>query len=124
MRTLDFVVIVAGLAAVGAVIWYFFLSGKRSASAVASNGVQEVRIVVKGGYDPGEIRVRAGIPVRLRFDRQDSSSCSEEIVLPDFGIRKFLPSFQETLVDIPAPQPGTYQFTCGMSMLHGTMVAQ
>lgn len=124
MRNLDLVVVVAGIAAIVAVIWYFFLSGKRSASAVASNGVQEIRIVVKGGYDPGEIRVRAGVPVRLRFDRQDSSSCSEEIVLPDFGIRKFLPSFQETLVDIPAPQPGTYQFTCGMSMLHGTMVAQ
>ena len=125
MSLLDIMVIVGGVAAVAIVVWYFFFSEKSSARAVQSTGdVQEVRIVVRGGYDPGVIHVRAGTPVRLTFDRQDSSSCSEEIVLSDFGIRKFLPAFRETIVDVPAPEPGTYEFTCGMSMLHGRMVAE
>ena len=48
-------------------------------------GVQAVPVLVDGGYQPSDIRVTAGTPVRLLFDRRDTSSCSEEVVLPEFG---------------------------------------
>lgn len=125
MNTMDYIVIVSGAAAIAWVGWYFFLSGGRSGAAAATgSGPQEIRIVVRGGYDPAEVHVKAGQPVRLRFDRQESNSCSEEIVFPDFGIRRFLPAFKETVLDIDAPAPGRYEFTCGMSMLRGRMVAE
>ena len=95
----DWSAIVAGMAAIAWVNWYFFLA-ERSVATEAKGGagsVAEVTITVDGGYDPSTVRVKAGQPVRLTFDRRDTSSCSEEIVLPDFGIRKFLPSGQRTV---------------------------
>jgi plastocyanin domain-containing protein len=62
--------------------------------------------------------------VRLVFDRQETSSCSEEVVFPAFGVRKFLPAHEKTALDITPPVPGTYDFTCGMGMLHGRLIAE
>jgi plastocyanin domain-containing protein len=125
MSSIDFAVAAAGLALIAWVNWYFFLShGKAAAAQDKGGGVQEVRVTVRGGYDPAVIHVKAGRPVRFLFDRQETSGCSEEVVFPDFGVRKFLPAHKETVVDISAPAPGTYEFTCGMSMLRGRVVAQ
>lgn len=126
MSTLDVVVIAGGLAAIAWVNWYFFLAERHRAAAAITGrgGAQEVVIAVHGGYEPRTVRVRAGEPVRLIFDRQETSSCSEEVVFGDFGIRKFLPAFERTTVEITPPRPGTYEFTCGMSMLHGKLVAE
>lgn len=125
MTLIDYAVPAAAVAAIALVAWYFFFSsGEGVAAAGSASGLQEVLVKVRGGYDPSVVRVKAGQPVRFRFDRQETSSCSEEIVFPNFGIRKFLPAFKETVVDIAAPAPGKYEFTCGMSMLRGTMVAE
>jgi plastocyanin domain-containing protein len=120
-------VIVAALAiaAIVWVNWYFFLAERSSAAAVSAGaGLQEVGITVKGGYTPAEIHARAGVPLRLVFDRQETSSCSEEVVLGDFGVRRFLPPFQKTTVELTPDQPGRFDFTCGMGMLHGTLVVE
>jgi len=120
-------VIVAGLAAIGWVNWYFFVAARHVGAAAlpTRNGnVAEVRITVRGGYDPATVRVKAGAPVRLVFDRQETSGCSEEVVFPAFGIRKFLPTGQPTSIEITPPAPGRYEFMCGMSMLRGAVVAE
>src|SRR6185295_5789 len=73
-------VIVAGLAAIGWVNWYFFFAGRSAAPAQANGaGMAEVRIAVRGGYEPATARVKAGAPVRLVFDRQETSGCSDEV---------------------------------------------
>jgi len=133
MSATDWIVIAAGMAAITWVNWYFFLA-ERGATVVASNAahpigaagatIAEVPVVVHGGYDPATIRVTAGQPVRLVFDREDTSSCSEEIVLPDFGIRRFLPTGEKVAIEVTPPKPGRYEFTCGMGMLHGALVAE
>lgn len=121
----DWIVIAAGVAAIAAVLWYFFLAERGAAVAAATGSdVPEVVVAVHGGYDPATIRVKAGAPVRLVFDRQETSSCSEEVVFGDFGIRRFLPAFERTAIEVTPPAPGTYEFTCGMSMLHGRLVAE
>lgn len=113
----------AGLAAIGAIVWYFFLSRRPDEAAAAeAGGVQEVRVVVKGGYSPDRIVARPGLPLRLHFDRQEESPCSEEVVFPDFGVRRHLPAFATTTIDLPATPAGNYAFACGMDMLHGTLV--
>lgn len=127
MSATDWIVIVAGLAAMGWVNWYFFVAPRRAAPAVVATpatGPAEVHITVRGGYDPATVRVQAGRPVRLVFERQETSGCSEEVVFPAFGIRKFLPTGQPTVVEITPPAPGRYEFMCGMSMLHGAVVAE
>jgi len=86
--------------------------------------VQVVKVAVRGGYEPGLLRVKKGAPVRLVFDRQETSGCSEEVVFPSFGIRKFLPAHQQTAVELAPMEAGSYEFTCGMSMLRGRLVVE
>ena len=128
MQPIDWIVIAAGLGAVAWVNWYFFLAERGLANAavtvVGGAGRQEIAIVVRGGYSPSTIRAAAGQPVRLVFNRQENSSCSEEVVFPDFGVRRFLPENQKTTVEITPPTAGTYEFTCGMGMLHGRVIAE
>ena len=118
-------VLLAGVAGIAWVNWYFFFAGRGSvAAAVGAGGVQEVTVTVRGGYEPAELRVRAGAPVRLLFDRQETSGCSEEVVLPDFGIRRFLPAHDRTVVEFTPDGPGSYDFMCGMSMLRGKIIVE
>jgi plastocyanin domain-containing protein len=126
MTTADILVIALGLAAIAWVNWYFFLAerGAVAAATPVAGGPQRVRIVVRGGYDPSVIRVRAGQAVRLEFDRQETSGCTEEVVLADFGIRKFLPPHRTTPIEFTPPRSGTYEFTCGMAMVRGKIIAE
>lgn len=123
LSAMDWIAILAGAAAVAWVNWYFFWARGGAVSARSGEGgIQEVVITVHGGYAPAEVRLRRGVPARLVFDRQETSSCSEEVVLPDFGIRKYLPAFERTVVELRPDAAGTFDFTCGMSMLHGKLV--
>jgi plastocyanin domain-containing protein len=116
------------LLGVGAIIWvnYYFFGprhGAARASAEAS-GPQHVRVEVQGGYSPSVIRVAAGRPVRLEFYRPETSGCTEELVLPDFGIRKFLPAHRTTAVEFTPDKPGSHEFTCGMGMVRGRIIVE
>lgn len=125
MTSTQIAVTLLGLAAVGWVNWYFFLAGRGAAVAAATDagGVQRVRVEVRGGYTPSVVRVRADAPVRLEFHRDETNPCTEEVVLPDFGIRTFLPPHRTTPVSF-TPAAGTYEFACGMGMVRGTIIAE
>lgn len=126
MDAAQLIVTLAGLVAIAWVNWYFFVAGTRAAPAVATGGTgpQRIAIEVKGGYSPSVVRVRAGRPVHLELHRSETSGCSEEIVLGDFGIRRYLPAHETTTVEFTPDRPGRYDFTCGMGMLHGTLVVE
>ena len=79
-------------------------------------------ITVKGGYSPNTIHVKAGETAQLVFDRQEKSGCSAELLIPEFGVARELPAFEQTTIEITPTQPGTFEYTCGMQMLHGTIV--
>lgn len=118
------IVLLGGLAAIAWINWYFFVAGRRV--AVASGGaLQQIDVIVAGGYDPAAIRIAYGRPARLTFDRRETSSCSEELVIPELGIRRFLPAHQRTAIDVPATLArGTHEFTCGMGMLRGKLIVE
>jgi plastocyanin domain-containing protein len=127
MHLSEWLVVAGGLAAIVWVNWYFFVAVGRGAAAqakVGAAGLQQSVIRVEGGYTPSRVRLRAGSPARLVFDRREDSSCSEEVVIPELGIRRFLPAHQRTGVDLPATRAGTYEFTCGMGMLRGSLVVE
>jgi plastocyanin domain-containing protein len=116
----EWITAAAGLALM-VVTWGLFLAwhGRRPAAGAAA---QVRRVRVDGGYRPAEVHVRAGIPSRLIFRREDAARCSERVVFPDFGLNVTLPSFEDVAVDLPASGPGEHEFTCQMRMLHGTLV--
>jgi plastocyanin domain-containing protein len=123
MTTAEWIVLLAGVAAIAWVYWYFFVASREPATVASASrdGVQQVTIDVEGGYSPSSVRVRRDAPVRLVFDRKETNSCSEELVIGSLGVRRFLTPFQKTAVDLPPLSPGTYDFTCGMGMLHGRL---
>jgi plastocyanin domain-containing protein len=106
------------------ILWYFFGEREATVAAETEGGVQEVRITVKGGYDPDLIVVKQGRPVRLEFYRDETASCSEEVVFPDFGIARALPAFKTTPIDFTPEKTGQFNFMCGMNMLHGKLVVE
>ena len=125
MDTTALIVTAAGLGLIAFVLWYFFFSARQTAAAVSSSsGVQEVDIIVKGGYSPDVIEVERGKPVQLSFYRDEENSCSEELLIPDFNIRRDLPAFKTTLVELLPQQAGKFEFTCGMGMLRGSLVVK
>ena len=127
MSGMEWVVVAAGITAIGWVNWYFFVAGRAPAPAAIGtdgSGALEQTITVDGGYSPAVVKVKAGRPVRLVFDRRDSGSCSEEVVFPDFGIRRFLPTGKKTVIELTPPKAGRYEYACGMSMLRGALVAE
>jgi len=106
--------------------YYFFLADRGVVVATASTerGIQQVGIEVKGGYSPAVVRVRAGRKVRLDFRREETSGCTEEVVIPAFGVRTFLPAHQTTPVEFTPQKPGSYEFTCGMGMVRGRIIVE
>ena len=113
-----------GAAAIVWVLWYFLFSSGPPVAARATNGVQEVRVVVKGGYTPDTIVVKAGKPVRLQFYRDETADCSERLVFPKFNIDVALPAFQTTAVEFTPREAGEFPFRCGMNMLKGLVVVE
>lgn len=125
MSVAQIIVTAAGLLLIAGVAWFFWgPRGQGTAAAVTSTGLQEATILVKGAYTPDVIVVEHGQPVRLTFRREETAACSEKVVLPDFHRQAELPQGQPVPVEFTPEQPGEYEFTCGMGMLHGKIVVR
>jgi plastocyanin domain-containing protein len=117
-------VVVGGIGLIGFVLWFFFGERGAVAASVTESGVQEIQVTVKGGYSPDVIVVRRGKPVRLQFYRDETASCSEQVVLGDFGIAKALPAFKTTPVEFIPDKAGEFTFACGMNMMRGKIIVE
>ena len=124
MNATQIIVNVSGLAIIAWIVWYFWLWRGESFAAQTKNGIQTVDVVVKGGYQPAAIMVKAGQRVRLNFTRREASTCGEEIVIPDFGKRAYLPENLSVPIEVMPEKPGEYAFTCGMNMYRGKLIAE
>lgn len=123
--TVKLVVTFLGILLIILVNWYFFFSRRKVASAeLQEKGSQEVKVVVKGGYNPDVIVVKKGIPVRLNFYRDETADCSDTVVFGDFKIRKPLPAYRTTSIEFTPEKEGEYVFTCGMGMMRGKLIVR
>ena len=124
MDTMEIIVIIGGVGLIALTLWYFF--GERESVSAETNetGVQEIKVTVKGGYSPDVIVVKNGVPVRLNFYRDETSSCSEKVVFGDFGIAKDLPAFKTTPIEFTPEKTGEFTFACGMNMIRGKLVVE
>ncbi len=124
MDATEIAVVIGGLAAIVFVIWYFFGERESVAAQVGESGVQEIKITVRGGYSPDVVVVREGTPVRLNFYRDETASCSEQVVFGDFGIARDLPAFKTTSIEFTPDKAGEFTFTCGMNMMRGKLIVE
>ncbi len=124
MDSNEIIVVVGGIVAILFVLWYFFGERERIAASVGQSGVQEIEITIHGGYSPDVIVVREGMPVRLNFYRDETTSCSEQVIFGDFGIARSLPAYKTTPVEFTPNKRGEFTFTCGMNMLRGKLIVE
>ncbi|HZH34756.1 MAG TPA: cupredoxin domain-containing protein, partial [Pyrinomonadaceae bacterium] len=112
MDNTEILVLVSGTALIAFVLWYFFGERERVSAEMNESGLQEIKIMVKGGYSPDVIVVKKDAPVRLNFYRDETSSCSEQVVFGDFGIARDLPAFKTTSVEFTPDKTGEFTFAC------------
>ncbi|HEX5709694.1 MAG TPA: cupredoxin domain-containing protein [Pyrinomonadaceae bacterium] len=124
MDTQEIVVLLGGALTVALVVWWFFLSEGGRTSAAVADGVQRVRITVKGGYTPDVVVVKKGLPVELDFYRDEDASCTDQVVFADFQISRALPAFETTTVRLVPERAGEFRFNCGMNMVRGKLVVE
>jgi len=124
MDPMEVGVLVVAAVLIAGVLWYFFGEREKVAVGISDNGVQEIKITVKGGYSPDVIAVRQGVPVKLDFYRDESASCTEQVVFGDFGIARDLPAFKTTSIEFTPDKAGEFTFACGMNMVRGKLVVE
>ena len=124
MDTTEILVIIGGVSLIALTLWYFFGEREQISAETNETGVQEIKVTVRGGYAPDVIVVKNGIPVRLNFYRDETSSCSEKVIFGDFGIAKDLPAYKTTRIEFTPEKTGEFTFACGMNMIRGKLIVQ
>lgn len=120
-----FIVTVLGFTLILFIVWFFWLKkSKGTRASLTSSGHQEAMILVKGGYTPDVVVVKHGKPVRLNFRREETASCSEMVLLPDFGKSAQLPTGETVAVEFLPDTPGEYEFACQMGMFRGRLIVE
>jgi plastocyanin domain-containing protein len=113
------IVFISGIGLVGLIYWFFF--GKNDKVIVAG---ETIDILVNGGYKPSSIKIKNGKNTKLVFTRTDPNSCLEEIVIPDFKVKEYLPLNKKVEITLSPKKAGTYQTHCGMGMFHGKIIVE
>lgn len=116
-------IFIALVSVMGIVFTYWFFLMKKDEKAAVVNG-SYIDVEVQGGFTPSVIEILKGNTTTLNFTRKDTSSCLEEVVLPDFKIRKFLPMNKKISILITPKKTGTFEISCGMNMFHGKIIVK
>jgi plastocyanin domain-containing protein len=87
--------------------------------------IQRVTVALtETGYQPASFRLRRGVPAQVTFIRKVSATCGTQIVVPEYDIKRDLPLNESVLVEFTPNKSGTLTFSCGLGMLHGSLVVQ
>jgi plastocyanin domain-containing protein len=118
-------VTIGGLAAIAFIIWFFWMGKRKGIKAGAtSSGYQEVVVLVKGGYSPDIIVAERSKPLRLKFRREETASCSEMVIFPDFNKSARLPTGETVSIELMPDKTGEYEFSCQMGMFRGKLIVE
>lgn len=103
-----------GALSLGGIYWFFF--GQKDGTAETKT---VWNIHVEGGYSPKIIVIPKDKTSTITFTRTDTNSCLEDVVIPDFKIKTFLPLNAPTTITLSPTKSGTFGIHCGMNMFHG-----
>jgi sulfite exporter TauE/SafE len=88
--------------------------------AVNQNGEQVVNLTVTNhGYTSDVQTLKVGVPVRLKINSNNVTSCARAFVIPDFNISKVLPSDGVTELTFTPTKTGRLTYSCSMGMYTG-----
>jgi plastocyanin domain-containing protein len=73
----------------------------------------EVQITVTSdGFQPAEIKTKAGEPLRLVITRKTDRTCAKEVVIKDLGVNKALPLNEAVAIEITPTKNGQLRYAC------------
>ena len=99
--------------------------GLRLALAGKAKAPRQVDITVTSeGFQPAEIKTRAGEPLRLVITRKTDRTCAKEVVIKDLGINKPLPLDQPVTIDVTPKKAGQLRYACSMDMVAGAIIVE
>ena len=97
-------------------------AGVGGASAIITNGVQEVNMdVTSSGYSPNSFVLKKGVPVKWNVNVKQLTGCNQELLLNQYGIDKTLKQGLN-VIEFTPDKTGTITFSCGMGMLRGSFI--
>ncbi|MBU0731267.1 sulfite exporter TauE/SafE family protein [Patescibacteria group bacterium] len=73
------------------------------------------------GYEPNVLYVKKGVPVRWIIDVKQMSGCTDEIIMPEYNIKKAL-QVGENIIEFTPEQAGEIKFSCWMEMVWGKFI--
>lgn len=97
-------------------------SKKEPGAAVPATNVsivgdlQVVEIKAKGGYQPRNSTVKAGVKTTLRFTTKGTFDCSSSVRIPSLDIDQLLPPSGSIDIDLGVQPAGILRGSCGMGM--------
>jgi len=94
-------------------------SDPAGAAATIENGLQKAAVQVGFDYQPGVIRLKAGVPAEITFSQ--AQGCTGQVQSQALGFQEDLTTGAKT-VKLKDLKPGTYEFACGMNMVRGQIV--
>jgi plastocyanin domain-containing protein len=87
--------------------------------------IQRVTVALtEKGYQPNSLKLRRGIQAQVTFIRKVSVTCDTEVVIPEYEIKRALPLNEPVLIAFTPNKSGRFNFSCGVGMLHGSLVVQ
>lgn len=90
--------------------------------AAVEGDVQRMTVDLStGSYNPNIIKLLPGVPAEITFGQ--GSGCLAQVMSKDLGFFEDLTGGPVT-VKLPALQAGTYEFSCGMEMVFGSIVVE
>jgi len=83
---------------------------------------QVVNLGIKDyNYYPNTINLKYNVPAKIVVDTNKVKGCLQSIVIPDFGIRKFVKA-NDNIISFTPNKKGTFSFSCSMGMGFGKIV--
>ncbi len=90
-----------------------------SVAPIINGNAQEVSMAVTPyGYEPKNLTIKAGVPVRWKIDGSGASGCTSVMTIPSLNISQPLRQ-GENIIEFIASQKGQLAFMCSMGMVRG-----
>ena len=77
--------------------------------------------LTRRGYEPSTLQAKAGVPVRWVIDVVEMSGCTNELIMPEYGIDKKF-KYGENVIEFTPKAAGEIKFSCWMRMVWGKFV--
>lgn len=90
-------------------------------TATIDGDVQRISIDATNGYEPNVIRLAPGIPAEITFSQ--ASGCMAQVMSAELDFFEDLTGGPRT-ISLPALEPGSYGFSCGMEMVFGEIIVE